>query len=495
MTTTTWKPRREDYLEALQDQNPWGKLGHVPETFAKPTRRPLAEQLWQALLVEPPRYQVVMGPRRVGKTVAMYQTIDQLIKNGVEPDRLWFLRLDHPLLMHYELGGWAKSLIKNFSGSAQRPIYLFLDEVNYSKSWDKWLKTFYDEKWPVRVVATSSSTAALRDRSIESGIGRWSEQYLTPYMFSEFLQLRGMDTKTPHTSQGLFETLAAVVSDQPDYRNLSQLLKLFLLVGGFPELLEALREDDIESGLFRSQQVLRSEAVQRVAGMDIPQAFDIKNPLLLERLLYILAGQMCGLMNLSQLAKDLELSRQTVHQYIQYLEQAYLIFTLPNYSNNEESIQRKGRKAFFVDGAVRNAALQRGLGPMQDPSEWGHLTENAAASHLYAMSLQNGGRLFHWRHQDHEVDFVYNDGSRPMAFEVARSSGHSIGGLMAIQERYPELRGRCFLVTSSGIGAYSMPSEETGEVGRVPLEAFLLAVGAQTGSALSRRLGLGTEKG
>ncbi len=488
-TDRSWQPSTKDNLDAVLDQNPWNRLGHVPSTLAKPVRHLLANNLWKTLLKAPYRYQVIMGPRRVGKTVGLYQTIQQLLTSGVEPRRLWFLRLDHPLLMRYDLGQWTRAIIKKYNATNDSPFFFFLDEVNYSSQWDKWLKTFYDEQWPVRVVATSSSTAALRNRSIESGIGRWNEQYLTPYAFVEFLSLRRYNADWPDAESDLYETMCRTIRTKADSSSHALKLKMFLLIGGFPELLEALRENDLEGELFRSQQVLRSEAVQRVTGMDIPQAFDIKNPLVLEKLLYILAGQMGGLMNISNLATDLELSRATVHQYINYLEQAYLVFTLPNYSPSEESVQRKGRKVYFVDGAVRNAALQRGLRPMTDSVEWGHLIENSAASHLYALSLQSGARLYHWRDRDHEVDLIYSDSGKPTAFEIAARPGHHRKGLRAMIARYPDLHGRCFIVSDDS-DDLDLPADDPEGIGRIPLVDFLIAVGVQTKAAISRRLGL-----
>lgn len=487
MANDTWKPGRKDYLEALQDQNPWQRTGKVPETLAKPVRRLLAEHLWRTLVKVPFRYQVVLGPRRVGKTVCMYQTIQELLKKGVAATQLWFLRLDHPLLMHYELGAWARSLINNYPATVERPLYLFLDEVNYSPRWDKWLKTFYDEQWPVRVIATSSSTAALRGRTVESGIGRWSEQFLTPYTFIEFLLLRKTPLGSFVAAPTLYDTLMNEIRSRIDHTHINHLLQLYLLVGGFPELLDALAEDDVEGELFRSQQILRTEAVQRVAGMDIPQAFDIKNPLMLERLLYILAGQMCGLMNISHLAQDLELSRATTHQYINYLEQAYLIFTLPAYSASEESIQRKGKRVYFVDGAVRNAALQRGTRPMIDPAEWGHLIENAAAAHLYALSLQSGIRLFHWRDREMEVDLIYDQPDHPVAFEIATRPDHSKKGLLELQRRYPIFCNRCFMISASS-DVFRSPIDTDDGIGHLPLCNFLLVIGNLTREALYKRL-------
>lgn len=491
MEDAKWSPSESDYVAALTNQNPWHRLGKVPRALAWDVRRPLARELWRTLIDGPQRFEVILGPRRVGKTVGLYQTIQKLIEEGIDPLRLWFLRLDHPLLLTEDLGFWVRFLIDVHKPTREKPLYLFLDEVNYSRNWDRWLKTFYDEQWPVQIVATSSSAAALRDRTVESGIGRWSEQFLTPYTFGEYLDLCEVDVGSGIECRTLFETLANAISSAPKLPNLEQHRQAFMLVGGFPELLlQGDVSDDIESRLLRSQQTLRSEAVQRVTGMDIPQVFDIKNPLILERLLYVLAGQIGGLMNISHLANSLDISRPTVPLYISYLERAFLVFTLPNYSPSEESVQRKGKKVYFVDGAVRNAALQRGIAPLSDPHEMGVLVENIAAAHLYALSLQTDVRLFHWRNRGSEVDLIYDHPSEPMAFEVTASSKHSLKGLHELMKRFPVFKGRSFLVSAAS-GACVMPEDASDGVGRVPLDAFLLAASAQIGRSLRGKLGLG----
>ncbi|MGL5097692.1 MAG: ATP-binding protein, partial [Planctomycetia bacterium] len=149
----------------------------MPNVWAKDVERSTASFLAERLQNDVPRrFQLILGPRRVGKTTVMWQTVRRLLEAGIPRRRLWWLRLDHPLLMRFDLGALIKSVLNAASGfgapSPEDPIYFFLDELTYSDGWDLWLKTFYDESWPVRVVGTSSSTAALRDRRLESGVGR-----------------------------------------------------------------------------------------------------------------------------------------------------------------------------------------------------------------------------------------------------------------------------------------------------------------------------------
>lgn len=419
----------------------------------------------------------------------MYQMVQQLIESGISANRLWFVRMDHPLLQNQDLGFWVQLLRGLEQVDAERPLYLFLDELNYAKDWSLWLKTFYDEQWPVRIVGTSSSAAALRDGHSESGIGRWTQQYFTPYSLPEFLELQKHEVSFVAAEDRLADTIASSLGRITASPELVRLRELFMMVGGFPELLlQDFDPSDMESGLLKSQQTLRSEAVQRVTGMDLPRVFQIRSPIILERLLYLLAAQMCGLVNVSNLASALEITRPTAHQYMEYLQLAFLVFFLPTYSNSESSSQKKGRKAYFVDGAVRNAALQRGLRPLRDPVELGAMVENLVGSHLYALSLQTDVRLYHWREKGNEVDFVYDHHDHPLAFEVASGPNHTMAGMRAFLKKYPRFSGRTYMVHGSGSVIECQPDPETGEPGRIRLETLLVAVGSQMRAALSQRL-------
>jgi predicted AAA+ superfamily ATPase len=261
------------------------------------------------------------------------------------------------------------------------------------------------------------------------------------------------------------------------------------LTGGFPELLLSghAGRDDEATILLESQRILRSDAVDRAIYKDIPQAFNIDNPMLLERLLYTLAGQVTGILSPQAICQGLGgLSQPTFDRYLSYLERAFLVFTVQNYSGSEASRQKRGRKLYFVDPAVRNAALQRGLGPLTDHAEMGVLLENMAAAHLHALGEVGQVRLYYWRDRDDEVDLIYDHPDSPLAFEIGLSAGHHRRGLQAFMERYPRFRGRCYMVSSNGVA--SRPEDRSDGIGTLPLDLLLLAAGAQAAAELDRRL-------
>ena len=379
-------------------------------------------------------------------------------------------------------------LVRPIFATAADPTYLFLDELTYADKWDLWLKTFYDESLPLRILGSSSSTAALRDRRLESGVGRWEEQYLAPYLFTEYLDLVESPLPVP-VKASLAETIDACIVENPAVGSLADLRRRFLLTGGFPELLIGGKDhpSDEQSVLLQSQRTLRNDAVERAIYKDIPQAFGVQSPKLLERMLYTLAGQFTGILSPKTICQGLDgLSQPTFDRYLAYLERAFLVFTLENYSGSEASKQKRGRKLYFVDGAVRNAALQRGIAPLNDAAEMGLLLENLVAGHLHALSQQSQVRVYHWRQGNDEIDLIYDHPERPLAFEIGSSGSHPRRGLQAFMERFPRFENRTFLVAPDLLPR--APGKSTGGIGTLPLDLLLLAISAQAERELMARL-------
>jgi predicted AAA+ superfamily ATPase len=390
--------------------------------------------------------------------------------------------------MNLDLGDLVREIINATRSTTDDPVFLFLDELTYAKDWDLWLKTFYDEMWPVTIAGSSSSTAALREIRRESGVGRWEEQYLAPYLFGEYLELFD-EPADLEAALNLHETISGLTKWHPSMPALAAHRRRFLLTGGFPELLiaaKASREDEA-SLLLDSQRTLRSDAVERAIYKDLPQAFGIDNPMLMERLLYTLAGQIGGIFSPKKICQTLSgMSEATVDRYMSFLERAFLVFTLPNYSGAEAARQRRGKKLYFVDGAVRNAALQRGLAPLNDATEMGLLIENMAASHLHALGQLAQVRVYHWRHQNDEVDLIYDHPEYPMAFEIGSSSRHDRGGLRRFLAEHSRFKGRAYLVAPE-VGMSPAETARDG-IGTVPLDLYLLATSAQGAAELRRNL-------
>lgn len=488
-------PEAEAVLPALRETSFWahsaiGTAEHLFDELAPKRERRLASALWRAMRDRNPnRIHLILGPRRVGKTTIMYQTVRHLIRDaGIDPGRIWLARGDHPDLMGKPLGMLAKAMMAACGASHDRPAFIFLDEVNYARDWDRWLKTMFDERWPVRVAGTSSSAASLVRAGSESGVGRWMEHVLGPCSLPEVVYLGGGDGPDENAHGTLSGALEAELERPMASSSEAAAEKLLLAAGGFPELF--LKSSGVlaapESAAMRAMRILRDDVVMKVAYRDIPQAYNVSKPMRLERLLHMLAGQNSGIVSPEKLSGSLgDVARATVDLYLSYLEQSLLVFMLTNYSGNEDSVQKRGRKLYFSDVTVGNAIMSRPVALYGTPDDLGRAWENIAISHLYFAARANLIRLHYWRDAGgrHEVDGVYDDPRGPLAFELTVARRHHLKGLRALMERHPEFAGRCWLVGS--IDPPVAPGKSRDGIGRATTTMLLrasgnVAVNAQT---------------
>ena len=132
-----------------------------------------------------------MGPRRVGKTVMMFHTIQRLIDSGVSAQNIIYISVETPIYNKIYLEQLfvlaCQILGKN---PTQEQMYVFYDEIQYLKEWEIDLKSLVDTYRNVKFVASGSAAAELKKRSDESGAGRFTDFSLPPLTFYEYIHLK-----------------------------------------------------------------------------------------------------------------------------------------------------------------------------------------------------------------------------------------------------------------------------------------------------------------
>lgn len=425
------------------------------------------------------RHTVLIGLRRIGKTVAMQQCVAALLDRGIAAERLLWLRLDHPQLAGFELGAVAE-LVRNLGATAAEPAYLFLDEVTAGKHWDRWLKALYDDGVPVRIVATSSATSMLRTVRQESGAGRWRELVMSPWLVHELAALTG--TRLPVIRGDLHTTLCALPEA---FQNsaLGAFANQASRFGGFPEWWPEVSDvERFDRHVFRAQERLRSDIVQNAIYRDLALAVGVERPDKLEQLVQVLAAQVTQIASPQSLAQTIGTTQPTVDRYLSHLEAIHLVFRLYNYAPTEEAVQRRGRKAFLADNALCNAVLGRVPWAIGDDVA-GHLRENQVAVHLQAYANSRQTRLYYWRDgKKREVDFVIAEPAAPVAVEVASGPGHRRDGLRALAALRPEFAGRQWI--SWPDAPLTLPATDADGIGTCPTAVLLAVAGALADGAV-----------
>ncbi|TVQ29641.1 MAG: ATP-binding protein [Wenzhouxiangella sp.] len=330
---------------------------------------------------------VLLGPRRVGKTILIRHLIADLLEQGVSASRLAYVEMDHPLLHGQSLEGVIQ-LIEQTIPAADSPRYLFFDEIQSHKDWEKHLKPLVDHRQDLRILVSGSAAAALKRQSTESGAGRFTDFLLPPLTFSEYLQLRPEQPAIREIGVNNYalEDIDALNRQFVDYVNF----------GGYPELAlsPAVRDDP--------ERFVKSDIVDKVLLRDLPQLYGIKDIQELNSLFTLLAFNTAEEVSFEQLSQRSGVGKQTIQKYIEYLEAAFLVKRV--FRVDQDGKRYKRERSFKI--YLTNPAMHTGLfgARRADDHDFGHLVETA----VFAQRFHEGARLNYarWGNDDCEVDLV-----------------------------------------------------------------------------------------
>ena len=263
MATSLQIPPHEVQRRLALD-NPWWKAGHGidPEEESWPRRAYFGQfsRLVRETAVR--RAVVLIGPRRVGKTVMLKHLVDQLLQDGVIGTQVLFLSIDTPLYSGRSL----ESLVQMFTDlhrhPAGKPLWVLFDEVQYLKDWEVHLKSLVDSYPHIRFVASGSAAAALRMKSRESGAGRFTEFVLPPLTFAEYLLFAQREDALIRDSEPSATGAPTYLTNDIDALN-TEFIN-YLNYGGFPE---AVMNPVVRANPAR---FLRQDIVDKVLLKDLP---------------------------------------------------------------------------------------------------------------------------------------------------------------------------------------------------------------------------------
>ena len=419
----------------MRAENPWWGGGEIRADYRALNPRAYFERF--ARLVEETRVHravVLMGPRRVGKTVLLHHVIARLLAGGEYSRRdIGYVSLDHPLYTRLSIEGAAEE-IGHASENPDGPRVLILDEIQYLADWERHLKAFVDGHPGVKCVVSGSAAAALRLKSMESGAGRFTDFLLPPLTFHEYLGLRGVGDLVKRRPR----------RDEPDkheYRtdSLSGLNRHFvdyLNFGGYPE---AVSSDAIRSDPAR---YIGADIVDKVLLRDLPSLYGIQDVQELNALFMTLAYNTAGELSLDALSQQSGVSKPTIRRYLEYLEAAFLIKVVHRVDQNARRFKRANRFKVYVTTPALRCAL---FGPVEeDHPEIGQLAETAVFAQWF--HTDDIHRLHYARWKEGEVDIVYlGFQQKPIwCVEVKwsdRPSSHpeELSGVFSLANRYPTI--------------------------------------------------------
>lgn len=409
----------QQIAEHFKRLNPWwdsaamdaDTLALRPRAYLDPVRR---------LLLEPGlrRAVVLLGPRRVGKTILIRHLIADLLAQAVPAQRIAYVEMDHPLLHGQSLDALIRQVEETAPGG-EGTRYLFFDEIQSHKDWEKHLKPLVDHRPDLRILVSGSAAAALKRQSTESGAGRFTDFLLPPLTFSEYLSLRPEAPAIVEEKPGLY-ALA-------DIGQLNAQFTEYVSYGGYPELAlsPAVRNNP--------ERFVKSDIVDKVLLRDLPQLYGIKDIQELNALFTLLAFNTAEEVSFEKLSQRSGVGKQTIQKYIEYLEAAFLIQRVFRVDQDGRRYQRERNFKVYLT----NSAMFTGLFGTRSPDDpdFGYLVETA----LFAQRFHEEARLNYarWGTEDSEVDLVeLSQALKPVtALEIKWTDRHadrpeSLKGLM-----------------------------------------------------------------
>lgn len=359
----------EKIVERLRFENPWWKTKAIDTEMASMPRR-LYFNLFMPQVLERSikRAIILMGPRRVGKTVMMHHAIHQLLESGESPQQIIFIGIDNPIYIHLGLEE-IYSLARQASGNeSTKGNYVFFDEIQYLKDWERHLKVLVDSYPKTKFIASGSAAAALRLKSSESGAGRFHDFLLPPLTFQEFLHLQNLQSLIrPSTTK--YQGQELPFFSAIDIKELNHQFINYLNYGGYPEVIfsETVRQN--------MPRYIKSDIIDKVLLRDLPSLYGIRDVQELNRFFAYLAYNTGREFSPEKMSKESGLEKGLLKRYMEYLEAAFLIKVVHKVDDNAKHFKRvTGFKIYLTNPSLRTALFSP-VTPTDD--EIGNIVETA----------------------------------------------------------------------------------------------------------------------
>ncbi len=477
----------EQIIKVLRQYNPWWRSPITIKEESKPQKR---VAYYEALKMmghsSIRRFVVLSGARRVGKTTILYQMMEHFIDEGISPRNIFYISFDNPIIKLVSVEKVIEIYESLYPVTGTR--YFFFDEIQYMENWELWLKVLYDSRKDIRLTATGSASPLLEKGAADSGTGRWTVLKVPTMSFYEYCKLLQLEN-LPDIPENL--KLKELVHLEPtlldDLMNqfvpLQQHFNRYLTIGGFPELV--LSDDDAYA-----QRMLREDVVDKVIKRDVLTLFNIRSPLLMEKLFLYLCLNSSEIFSVTTAAKELEnVSVSTIENYLNALEMSNLIYVAKPMDVGSKGVLKGKPKIFIADAAIRNAVLMVD-DVLSDEKELGLMVETAVYKHMVSFYQGQTAQLGYFRKlkdTQKEVDVVVELPREKILCEVKYKNNSHIPESDAIVELCKDENSKvssAFLITKQ-VNDVGISKHDTNvPILRVPAIAFLYLLGKEEAGSL-----------
>lgn len=308
---------------------------------------------------------MILGMRRCGKTSLQMMRIEKLISQGIDPKQIMYITFEQRIFSEHRI---VELMDMAWNDDIKKDKYLFLDEVQEKDGWQEEVKYIYDLKLASIVLNGSSSLLLSKRTSLLTG--RFAKMVVMPLSFAEFLEFINKKISKTNINQNRL------------------LVEEYLNIGGLP---------DVVLGKIGKNEMKTN--IEGVMYRDIVSLYGLRNPKILMDMYELLADTTTTPVGFVGMEKTLGLASETANMYLQYLQDAYILWSLPFWSRSRKITKKTIPKYYLSDtGILKMMALS---------SRIGHLTETAVVLNVlryYANGLIT--RVGYVRENNSETDLI-----------------------------------------------------------------------------------------
>ena len=351
---------------------------------------------------------VFTGLRRVGKSYFMYQIINDLIREGHNPNEILYFNFEDDRIASLSLSDLDLIKISFEEMYNVKPVF-FLDEIQVVEKWEKFARRLADQNY--RIYITGSNAQMLSSEIATTLGGRFMIQQIYPFTFSEYL-----------VSQGINMSDKNIIYSHKN--EITKAFQTYFQYGGLPE----------HFGLTDKRAWL-SNLFQKLFFGDIVTRYQVRNDFALKMLIRKLAESVKQPVSFNRLTNIVasagkKVSTDTIIDYLNYLSENWICFGIENI-NAKLAAKMSNKKYYFSDNGLLNLFLI-------DPNTT--LLENLVAIQLHSLY---GNEVYYYQNGV-EVDFYIPE--KQLAIQVCYdindelTSKREMNALLKMNSRFENLK-------------------------------------------------------
>lgn len=328
---------------------------------------------------------VAIGMRRSGKTYFLFQTMRDLISHHIPVDRLLYINFEDDRLLPIDqkkMGELIDALYSQQPHLHDHRCFLFLDEIQNVEGWPLVIRRLLDTK-DIEIYITGSSAKLLSKEIATSLRGRSLSIEIQPYNFQEYLNSKQIPLPSRPFGKKLLDQYSVHLLD-------------FFQIGGFPGIQKLSAHERIE---------MLQNYVEVVVFRDIVERHKISNITLLKYFIGALLKNAGSRFSINKFYKDIQsqgykVGKDTLYNYLEYLEDAFLVYTVPVFTESLRTLETTPKKIYIIDNGLINA------NSFNLAQNFGKLLENQVYLDL---RRQKKEIFYYMTSEGYEVDFITKD--------------------------------------------------------------------------------------